>query len=113
MRAQAQTEIGPGATGLFGLGTARPWSLPTVPTPYIYLTEKESALLELLASNARKTVGNDQILNQLFANRSSQKNTLEVHVRNLRKKMRLCPDLRIDTVLNQGYMLSYIGPPIA
>ena len=82
-------------------------------TPYIYLTEKESALLQLLAGNAGKPVGNDEIMNQLFANRSCEKNTLEVHVRNLRKKMRLCPDLRIDTVLNQGYMLSYIDPPIA
>ena len=83
-----------------------------MPAPYIYLTEKESTLLKLLAGNAGKPVGKDEILPQLYPEQPVDKNSLEVHVHNLRKKMRLCPDLRIDTVLNQGYMLIHVDPPL-
>jgi DNA-binding response OmpR family regulator len=100
-------------TGLFGPGATVSGFSPTMPTPYVYLTERESALLELLAGSAGKPVGDDEILNQLYAGRPADKKTLHVHIHNLRKKMRLCPDLRIDTVLNQGYVLSYIDPPLA
>jgi DNA-binding response OmpR family regulator len=97
------------------VGPSAPLSVfsPTARMPYVHLTEKESALLKLLAGNAGRPVGQDEILTQLSVERHIDKNTLEVHVHNLRKKIRLCPQLRIDTVLNQGYMLSHTEPPPA
>jgi DNA-binding response OmpR family regulator len=85
--------------------------LPARATPYVYLTEKESTLLEVLSDHAGKPVGNDEILSRLYVEQPADKNTLEVHVHNLRKKMRLRPELRIDTILNLGYMLSFIDLP--
>jgi len=76
--------------------------------PYLYLTRRESSLLDLLERSAGRPVGNDEIVTELFADRHPDKNTLAVYIHNLRKKIRMRPDIRIDTVLNQGYVLRHI-----
>ena len=78
--------------------------------PYLHLTKRESTLLDLLEKRAGVPVGNEEIMAQLFADRHPDKNTLAVYVHNLRKKIRMRSDLRIDTVLNQGYVLRHIDP---
>ncbi len=82
------------------------------PPFYLHLTAKESALLLILTTGAGEPISSEDLLSELYPDGSASKNTLEVHVHNLRRKMRLYRDFRIDTVLNHGYMLSYINAPL-
>jgi len=97
-----------------------PWTIKVAGSPvaapqppfYLHLTAKESALLLVLTTGAGEPVSSEDLLSELYPDGSASKNTLEVHVHNLRRKMQLCRDFRIDTVLNHGYMLSYIDEPL-
>jgi DNA-binding response OmpR family regulator len=93
-----------------------PWTLKAAgpqPPVHLHLTAKESALLRILATDTGEPVSIEALLSKLYPNAGASKNTIEVHIHNLRKKMRLCAEIRIDTVLNQGYMLIYADPPLA
>jgi DNA-binding response OmpR family regulator len=99
--------------------TSDPWTTEVArsqvgaPQPpfYLHLTAKESALLLILAVGAGEPVSSEELLSELYPDGNINKNTIEVHVHNLRKKTRLCRDFRIDTVLHQGYVLNYLNPP--
>lgn len=68
------------------------------------LSKKEFALLEYLASNPRQTKSKEQIMNHVWDfDANILPNTVEVFVRNLRKK--LGPDI-IKTVRGFGYRLN-------
>jgi DNA-binding response OmpR family regulator len=75
-------------------------------TPDMCLTANESQLLELLIIAAGSPISSEDLLNKLYPETTPCKTTLKVHIHNLRRKTRLCPEFRIVTVLNQGYALS-------
>ena len=98
----------------------KPWEPAVAPPPpamrpaaYLYLTGKESALLELLTIADGEPVSSEELLDELYPEAGARKNTIEAHVHNLRRKLKHHPDVRIETVRSRGYRLSYVQPPIA
>ena len=97
----------------------KPWELVIAPLPraalqpatYVYLTGKESALLELLTIAAGEPISSEELLSELYPETSGCKNTIEAHVHNLRRKLRHHPGVRIETVRSRGYRLTCIEPP--
>ena len=78
-----------------------------VESPYtgrITLTEKENALLAVLAQQPDRTFSRAQLLSAVFEHRDSE-STVDTYVHYLRRKLE--PDL-IQTVRGEGYRL---GPP--
>ena len=70
----------------------------------IVLTLKEFALLEYLMRNPNKALGRDDIMDHLWDfNFSSFSNVLDVHVKNLRKKLGRDGNAIITTVRGIGY----------
>lgn len=96
----------------------KPWEpvLPPLPqaalqpAAYLYLTGKESALLELLTIAAGEPISSDELLSELYPATSACRNTIEAHVYNLRRKLRHHPEVRIETVRSRGYRLRYVEP---
>lgn len=73
----------------------------------INLSPKEYAVLEYLAFNKNRVVGRMEILNHVWGdNIDLFSNTVDVHIRFLRKKIEAPFGLKlIKTIINKGYML--------
>lgn len=73
----------------------------------ISLTRKEYELLSYLAKNMNRVVSRGTLVEHVWdMNADPFSNSLEVHVRNIRKKLGLSPkDSFIKTVSGRGYML--------
>lgn len=72
----------------------------------IYLTRKEFMLLECLARQSGKVVSRGQIVEQVWERESDLfSNTLEAHIRNLRKKVDTKQRKLIHTISGRGYKL--------
>ncbi len=72
----------------------------------IYLTRKEFMLLECFARNKGKVVSRGHINENVWENENNPfSNTIEAHVRNLRKKLSKGRDNLIKTVPGRGYMI--------
>jgi DNA-binding response OmpR family regulator len=71
-----------------------------------FLTEREYTLLEALAANEGRILSREQILERVWMDSESSSNTVEVHMRTLRRKMDTDPDFPlIHTVRGLGYVL--------
>jgi two-component system copper resistance phosphate regulon response regulator CusR len=71
-----------------------------------FLTEREYTLLEALAANEGRILSREQILERVWMDSESSSNTVEVHMRTLRRKMDTDPDSPlIHTVRGLGYVL--------
>ncbi len=69
----------------------------------VELSRREFTVLEVLLENANKVVTFDQLNNALYGwNYNVNSNTLQVHIHNLRKKLK-CKN--ICTIRGVGYML--------
>ena len=68
------------------------------------LSAKEHDLLAHLASNADRAVTRDELFASVWANAElgADSRTVDAHIRRLRKKLSILPDL-ISTVRGQGY----------
>ncbi|MEN9649676.1 MAG: hypothetical protein RL094_643 [Candidatus Parcubacteria bacterium] len=72
----------------------------------VYLTRKEFMLLECLMKNGGQVVSRAQIMEQVWNYDSDPfSNTIEAHVRNLRKKLDKGKKKLIHTVSGRGYKL--------
>jgi DNA-binding response OmpR family regulator len=73
----------------------------------IRLAPKEYAVLEYLAHNKNRVIGRIDILNHVWGNEIDIfSNTVDVHIRYLRKKIELPFKTKfIKTIINKGYML--------
>ncbi|HEY1037580.1 MAG TPA: response regulator transcription factor [Candidatus Paceibacterota bacterium] len=72
----------------------------------VYLTKKEYLLLECMARKPGKVVSRAEILEDVWNNDSDPfSNTIEAHVRNLRRKIEKGPRKYIHTVPGRGYKL--------
>jgi two-component system copper resistance phosphate regulon response regulator CusR len=72
----------------------------------IYLTRKEFMLLECFAKNKGRVVSRGQINENVWENENNPfSNTIEAHVRNLRKKLSKGNDDLIKTVPGRGYII--------
>jgi DNA-binding response OmpR family regulator len=70
------------------------------------LTQREYELLEALASREGTVLTREAILDVVWRDDSSMSNTIDVHVKNLRKKIDANSDVKlIHTVYGQGYLL--------
>ena len=70
------------------------------------LTQREYELLEALASREGSVLTREAILDVVWRDDSSMSNTIDVHVKNLRKKVDSGNDIRlIHTVYGVGYLL--------
>jgi len=71
------------------------------------LSELETALLRYLASNSGRTISRDELLSEVWHLNPARilTRTVDMHVSNLRKKLRDCSERPavLFTVLGQGY----------
>ncbi len=73
------------------------------------LTMKEFRLLEYLVKHPDRVVDRETILDQLWdMSFDSFSNVIDVHIKNLRKKMEISKNLKIETVRGLGYRLKTI-----
>ena len=87
-----------------------PVGLPQ-PTTYLHLTAKDHALLAILTTGAGEPVSEEDLRSKLYPDGNASKNVVQVRVHKLRRKLKLFTGVRIDTILNQGYVLNYIDRP--
>jgi DNA-binding response OmpR family regulator len=74
----------------------------------IHLTAKEFAVLSYFISNPNKLITQQELYDHVFDFAQVQlSNTIEVHIKNLRKKLRTDFELPLVTVRNGGYRLEY------
>lgn len=80
----------------------------------VKLTRKEAQLLELLVINQHQTLSRLLIEERLWTNAEDlNDNLIEVHISNLRKKIRQMTELlTIDTVRNAGYAFKVEDDPM-
>lgn len=77
----------------------------------IVLTQREYTLLEALASRQGQVLSRDKIQHSIWSDEFSTSNTVDVHVRNLRRKIDDGHDTKlIHTVFGAGYVLR-VGEP--
>ncbi len=78
----------------------------------VALTDREFALLSLLADNAGTPLPRGAIFDALWAGDSSSENVVDVYVGYLRKKLKPASDFgfEITTVRNRGFCLDGIAP---
>lgn len=75
----------------------------------IYLTRKEFILLECLMRQTGRVVSRGQIIDQVWESDSDPfSNTLETHIRNLRKKVDLKHRKLIHTISGRGYKIDRV-----
>ena len=67
------------------------------------LTNKEFLILSKLARSLGRTFTREQILNEVWSLEGGDEHTLEVHISQLRAKLKDNPDFRIETVRGLGY----------
>ena len=67
------------------------------------LTNKEFLILAKLLRSPGRTFTREQILNEVWSAEGGDEHALEVHVSQLRAKLKDNPDFRIDTVRGLGY----------
>ena len=74
----------------------------------VHLTAKEFAILEYFVTHPNKIITQQELYDHVFDFAEVQlSNTIEVHVKNLRKKLRTEFELPIVTVRNVGYRFEY------
>ena len=74
----------------------------------VHLTAKEFSLLLYFLHNPNKILTQQQLYDHVFDFAEVQlSNTIEVHIKNLRKKLRTAFDLPLTTVRNAGYRFDY------
>jgi len=74
----------------------------------VHLTAKEYTLLLYFLHNPNKILTQQQLYDHVFDFAEVQlSNTIEVHIKNLRKKLRTAFELPITTVRNSGYRFDY------
>lgn len=79
----------------------------TVEEEEIMLTRREYALLEFLLRNKDRVVSQEDILDHVWDNfYESRSNVVNVHMRNLRKKLPPAYAKRIQTIHGKGYRIS-------
>lgn len=72
----------------------------------IEMTQREYELLEALAGREGIVLTRDNILENIWRDDSSYSNTIDVHIKNLRKKLDTNHSVKlIHTVYGQGYLL--------
>lgn len=72
----------------------------------VHLTPREFSLLESLAQNVGKVVTKEHIADKVWFDEFASGNTVEVHIRNLRRKLEEpAEDKLIHTVYGSGYSL--------
>lgn len=90
----------PGATQPVISGTVRDVE------SHVYLTAKEAALLQILTDEPGRPIDRDELVRRLYGDGADHLYTLEVHIHNLRKKLRPFPSIRIATVRDPlGYLV--------
>jgi two-component system copper resistance phosphate regulon response regulator CusR len=73
----------------------------------IYLTLREYGVLEYLLRNTARVVTRDEIVDHVWdRNFDSFSNVVDVHVKNVRKKLSMTYAKRIETIWGKGYRLS-------
>lgn len=78
----------------------------TIGDKTVRLTAKEFALLEYLMRNVDKVVPREQILDHLWGfDFNSFSNVTDVHMKNLRRKVKLRKPVMIETVRGVGYRI--------
>ena len=76
----------------------------------VHLTDKEQALLELLESNPGRCFSRPYLLRTIWGYADNTRTrTVDVHVSRLRKKLRGHKDIKIHSVVRQGYVLQPNG----
>ena len=76
----------------------------------VHLTEKEQALLELLETNPGRCFSRPYLLRTIWGYADNARTrTVDVHVSRLRKKLRGRKDIKIHSVVRQGYVLQPNG----
>lgn len=74
----------------------------------VRLTTKEFAILSYFIHNPNKVLTQQELYDHVFDFAEVQmSNTIEVHIKNLRKKLRTNTELPITTIRNAGYRLDY------
>jgi DNA-binding response OmpR family regulator len=74
----------------------------------VHLTAKEFGILSYFAHHPNKVVTQQELYDHVFDFAEVQmSNTIEVHIKNLRKKLRTDIELPIVTLRNVGYRLDY------
>jgi len=72
----------------------------------IEMTQREYSLLEALATQEGRVLTRDAIMDSVWQDDESYSNTIDVHIKNLRKKIDAEHSLKlIHSVYGQGYML--------
>jgi DNA-binding response OmpR family regulator len=70
------------------------------------LSSKEFSLLEYLLKNTGKVLSRQEIMEHVWdENADPFSNTIEVHIRNLRKKLETEQEKFIFTISNRGYKI--------
>jgi DNA-binding response OmpR family regulator len=73
----------------------------------VELTEREAHLLEVLAEGSGRAVSREMLLDEVWSDSTLSHNTVDVHVKNLRKKIEPVSHIfLIETVRGVGYRLS-------
>lgn len=79
----------------------------TITDQEIPLTTREYALLEYLLRNKNKVVSREDILDHVWDNfYNSMSNVIDVHLKNLRKKLPSAYAQRITTIRGKGYRIA-------
>ena len=74
----------------------------------VHLTAKEFAILNYFLKNPNRVITQQELYDHVFDFAEIQlSNTIEVHIKNLRKKLRSSSDVPILTIRNAGYRLDY------
>ncbi len=74
----------------------------------VHLTAKEFSILSFFLKHPNQVLTQQQLYDHVFDFAEVQlSNTIEVHIKNLRKKLKTAFDLPIITVKNAGYRLEY------
>jgi DNA-binding response OmpR family regulator len=80
----------------------------------VFLTPREYSLLEALASRQGQVLTREVIQGLVWGDESSSSNTVDVHIRNLRRKVDDgFPEPLIRTVFGAGYTMKSPGDPSA
>lgn len=76
-----------------------------VETREVFLTPKEYRLLVFFLQNSNRVIGREEIMMQVWGNVHIEKNNLDTHIFNLRKKLKPLPSL-IRSVKGRGFLLA-------
>lgn len=83
----------------------------TVDNKKVYMTQKEYLLLELLMENAGRVISRATMLEKVWDMAVDPfSNTVETHIRNLRKKIKDYKHRQIQNLPGRGYKMAIIEP---